>query len=248
MLRWTLIDPLVWLTRSLIVQRILRSRWFVLAWRFVLEPGALSALVWWMLPRSTIRHWPTETAAAVSLFLAANLLLNSRVGRNLQEMAVDSLVQGWHNYGVRLLVGCFTSSSTYSARCSNGPNAGCTPSTNGCGSRAAKAVALVGKAALSLIWFWVTYFCRFGVNVLIEPQINPIKHFPVVTVSHKLLLAAYIPFADFLDGSAEHIRVEAYSWPRSSSGASPASSASWPGNSARTGGCMRRTGPTGCGG
>ena len=32
--------------------------------------------------------------------------------------------------------------------------------------------------------------CDSRVNVLIEPQINPIKHFPVVTVSHKLLLAA----------------------------------------------------------
>ena len=29
---------------------------------------------------------------------------------------------------------------------------------------------------------------RFAVNLLLDPQINPIKHFPVVTVSHKLLL------------------------------------------------------------
>ena len=42
-----------------------------------------------------------------------------------------------------------------------------------------------------MLWFFVTYVVRFCVNVLIEPQINPIKHFPVVTVSHKLLLAAY---------------------------------------------------------
>jgi hypothetical protein len=40
---------------------------------------------------------------------------------------------------------------------------------------------------------------RFCVNVLIEPQINPIKHFPVVTVSHKLLLGLYKPFADLLE-------------------------------------------------
>src|SRR5262249_53063802 len=31
-------------------------------------------------------------------------------------------------------------------------------------------------------------------NLLVEPQVNPIKHFPVVTVSHKLLLPlAYAP-------------------------------------------------------
>ena len=46
---------------------------------------------------------------------------------------------------------------------------------------------------LSLIWFGITYVVRFAVNLLIEPQINPIKHFPVVTVSHKLVLAMVVP-------------------------------------------------------
>jgi hypothetical protein len=41
---------------------------------------------------------------------------------------------------------------------------------------------------LGVVWFFVTYVIRFCINLLIEPQINPIKHFPVVTVSHKLLL------------------------------------------------------------
>ena len=46
----------------------------------------------------------------------------------------------------------------------------------------------MAKAGLGLLWFFVAYVLRFAVNVLIEPQINPIKHFPVVTVGHKLLL------------------------------------------------------------
>ena len=44
----------------------------------------------------------------------------------------------------------------------------------------------------------MAYVLRFAVNVLLEPQFNPIKHFPVVTVGHKLLLAAYEPAADLL--------------------------------------------------
>src|SRR5204863_8589479 len=44
------------------------------------------------------------------------------------------------------------------------------------------------KAILGIIWFYIAYFTRFVVNLLIEPQINPIKHFPVVTVSHKIML------------------------------------------------------------
>lgn len=48
--------------------------------------------------------------------------------------------------------------------------------------------ALVSKAVLGVGWFFVTYLVRIYVNVLIEPQVNPIKHFPVVTVSHKIIL------------------------------------------------------------
>ena len=41
---------------------------------------------------------------------------------------------------------------------------------------------------LGFIWFLVSYFVRLVVNVFIEPTVNPIKHFPVVTVSAKLLV------------------------------------------------------------
>ncbi|VTT99399.1 Uncharacterized protein OS=Isosphaera pallida (strain ATCC 43644 / DSM 9630 / IS1B) GN=Isop_2506 PE=4 SV=1 [Gemmataceae bacterium] len=48
--------------------------------------------------------------------------------------------------------------------------------------------SLVAKALLGLAWFPVAYVFRFAFYLLIEPQVNPVKHFPVVTVSHKLLL------------------------------------------------------------
>jgi hypothetical protein len=44
------------------------------------------------------------------------------------------------------------------------------------------------KLILGTLWFFVTYVVRFYVNLFLEPQTNPIKHFPVVTVSAKLLL------------------------------------------------------------
>lgn len=39
-----------------------------------------------------------------------------------------------------------------------------------------------------LVWSVIAYVVIFVFTLLIEPQINPIKHFPVVTVSHKLIL------------------------------------------------------------
>ena len=41
------------------------------------------------------------------IFLAVNLLLNSRLGRNLEEVVVDWIVQGWHRFGLRLITGLF---------------------------------------------------------------------------------------------------------------------------------------------
>src|SRR5439155_26857044 len=54
------------------------------------------------------------------------------------------------------------------------------------------------KLALGVPWFIVSYVFTFAILVLIEPQINPIKHFPVVTVSHKLMLLVAPPIADTL--------------------------------------------------
>ena len=44
------------------------------------------------------------------------------------------------------------------------------------------------KVFLLVFWMPIEYTVRFAFNLLLEPQLNPLKHFPVVTVSHKLLL------------------------------------------------------------
>jgi hypothetical protein len=48
--------------------------------------------------------------------------------------------------------------------------------------------AIAPKAAFGLLWFAVAYVIRLYITLLVEPEINPLKHFPVVTVSHKLML------------------------------------------------------------
>lgn len=47
--------------------------------------------------------------------------------------------------------------------------------------------SLAVKAILGLLWFPVAYVFRFVFYLLVEPQVNPVKHFPVVTVSHKVI-------------------------------------------------------------
>ncbi len=55
--------------------------------------------------------------------------------------------------------------------------------------------SLVLKVLLGVVWFPIAYLVRFVFFLLVEPQVNPVKHFPVVTVSHKLLLTQILPVA-----------------------------------------------------
>lgn len=48
--------------------------------------------------------------------------------------------------------------------------------------------SLAIKALLAPIWRFSEALIQFYVTVLVEPQVNPVKHFPIVTVGHKLLL------------------------------------------------------------
>ena len=47
--------------------------------------------------------------------------------------------------------------------------------------------SLALKAIFGLLWFPIAYLFRFVFYLLVEPQVNPVKHFPVVTVSHKVI-------------------------------------------------------------
>jgi hypothetical protein len=61
--------------------------------------------------------------------------------------------------------------------------------------------SLAMKAVIGLVWFPFAYVTRFAFYLLLEPQINPVKHFPVVTVSHKVILPLTPSLADALNVS-----------------------------------------------
>ncbi len=195
--RW-LYQPLWRIVHSRIVQAILHSRAFRLIYRFIMKPALWTTLIWFAFPFEGI-PWTTLVWRAAILFLALNLLLNSRLGRTIEEMIADWIVQTWHRYGWRLLAGLFwwlvdffkslletVERLMYSVdewlRFKSGD----------------RQFLVATKVALGLSWSAVAYVLRFCLTLLIEPQINPLKHFPVVTVSHKLLLPLIKPFGDIL--------------------------------------------------
>lgn len=57
------------------------------------------------------------------------------------------------------------------------------------------------KAVFGNTWYAFNYITRFSINLIIEPQVNPIKHFPVVTIAHKILL----PISIVISKSSEEL-------------------------------------------
>lgn len=69
-------------------------------------------------------------------------------------------------------------------------------------------IKLVAKSVLGVVWFFVSYFVRFAFTLLLEPQINPLKHFPTVTVAHKLLLPWIPTFGKLLSEATNLSRAQ----------------------------------------
>jgi hypothetical protein len=193
--RAVLIDLPAAVLRLPVVRRLLDSRPFQLFVRLVVQPlpvaAVVSAAVW------GAGAGPGGAAAAGGVTqLAVSLLLNSRLGRDLEEIVTDWLVQRWEELR-GLLPGVF--------RLVRDTFKGLREAVDRClytvdewlrfrGGQGR--LMLAAKTALGGLWFLVTYVVRLYVNVFIEPAVNPIKHFPAVTVAAKLLVPFWIPLME----------------------------------------------------
>jgi hypothetical protein len=175
------------------VQRVVYNRVSLLLFRYVLKPLVPAALAW-LGVRAAGGGLVPSLAAAAGVFLAASALVHSRLGAYLEEVCADGLVRAWHRIRSDLLPGLvrwvlfvfrrlledverFLYSVDEWLRFRKGDSRW----------------SLFVKPVLGLAWFAITYLIRLVVNVFVEPTFNPIKHFPVVTVTAKLLLPFYFP-------------------------------------------------------
>jgi len=175
------------------VQRILASRTFAVLRSYVLEPVFLVMLGVLISGRT----WEFRTI--LDLYLVTALFLNSPVGRFVSERTVDLLVRAWQEFKMHvfsalvqwimdifdwLLISLervvYTVDEWLRFRTGD--------------DRALKWVKLIG----GVFWFFISYVVVFIFTLLVEPQINPLKHFPVVTVSHKIIFPAWPIFVQKL--------------------------------------------------
>lgn len=188
---WLLNDMPTWLLHRPWVVRLLQSGPWLFCYQFILKP-----LPWAMLCSFALYNFgisfPVSLGVGAAVFALGGLLFNSRLGVYLEEVGTDSLVRTWQLIHADLVPGLvrwiiyiyrrlqeemerliYTVDEWLRFR----------PGDN--------RLSLFAKPVLGLIWFGITYVFRVLFNLFIEPTFNPIKHFPVVTVTAKMIVPIY---------------------------------------------------------
>lgn len=168
------------------VRRFLDSPLYTVFVSYIFKPLVLTLVVVSPIEfRFGVVSWMSWSIA----FLAINLLVNSPLGRYADEVITEQVIRGWRELQIRVFAAALRAiidafqwilqtieHLLYTVdewlRFRTGENWW----------------ILSFKAVFGVVWAVLTYIVRIYITLLIEPQINPIKHFPVVTVSHKLML------------------------------------------------------------
>lgn len=178
------------------VRRVLDSQAFAVFRNYVVRPTVVSligaGIGWWF-------GTPWSRDFAVQFFLASNLFLNSPVGRFSEEWLTDVMVRAWHELRIRVLAAAFHWIMDVFHLLLEWVERFLYVVDEWLRFRPGDSRVYVGaKLILGTIWSMVAYVIRFCVTLLVEPQVNPIKHFPVVTVSHKILIPYTLQLSDLL--------------------------------------------------
>ena len=171
-----------------LVRRVLLSRAYLALYWFVFKP------LFWSAPLALVLYAAgVEAGSAVAAgglaFVAVLVLVNSRLGLRAEEACTDALVRGWYLLRDDLVPGLFRRIMGFFKWLLEGLDRIIYTFDEWLRFRTGDSrFSMVVKPVLGLTWFAMTYVVRIAINLFIEPTLNPIKHFPVVTVSAKLLL------------------------------------------------------------
>ena len=173
---------------------------FVQLRRYVILPAVLAFLWGRTLPwifQWKLLEWWWVTAFAI----LASAILNTRIGRDAQELTRDWIENALHQLQARLVfaiigwvVDFFRFMLSTLERVLYAVDEWLRFHSD------ENLLSVLAKAILGVIWSFVSFLIRIYVNLLIEPTFHPVKHFPVVTVAHKIFLPALI----MLEGNMVH--------------------------------------------
>jgi len=173
------------------LRQLLTSTVAKAAWRYLLKPGLVTAPLWAIGRMAGLGPF-AASALGLATFLAASFVFNTRLGLLLEELVIDRVSHAWHSLIFGLLPGLFRIIMSAFGRALEWVEKLLYAGDEWLRFREGQSrVLLATKAVLAPVWGIATYVVRVYLTLLVEPQFNPIKHFPVVTVAAKIML----PFA-----------------------------------------------------
>ena len=187
-LRSVVIDLPVRIVRLRVVQLLWRNRALVRLRRLVISPGLLAFLGCRVLPAAFVGYpldWWWVAAVGVLLSIA----LDSRLGRDTEELTAEWLSNLWHDLRARVVVAVIEWILDFFKTLLGLLERLLYAGDEWLRFHSGESwLTLILKACLGVVWSLAVFVIRIYVNLLIEPTFNPVKHFPVVTVAHKIFL------------------------------------------------------------
>ncbi|MGL5094089.1 MAG: hypothetical protein ACRDD1_00775, partial [Planctomycetia bacterium] len=168
--------------------RALRASWAYRQFmRWLLRPARLTVAAYAVLDP---RYGGTGVMTYLLwlVFGVVFVLTNSRPGRVLEEAVVDWSIHAWQQFRATILLGLAQWVVEQFKRAVERVEQWLYAIDEAMLFRPGESwLVRLLKPPAAVAWAGVRYVVRFCIVLLVEPQINPIKHFPVVTVGHKLL-------------------------------------------------------------
>jgi len=186
------------------IDRLVRTRAFELFWNRAFRPAryALVPTLAVVLATGDPRFW---LFVGAPLVIAAGFFLASRRGIRFSEAFGDWLTTSWHYLKHELVPGLVAWTLAIFKRLMELAEIALYSVDQWLRFRRGDSVIGVAlKGVFGFFWGIIAYIVRLMVNLVVEPQVNPIKHFPVVTVSHKLTIPMTISIARELRPTLGH--------------------------------------------
>lgn len=168
------------------ILRCLPVTWFH---HHLAAPSLVTAAVWIFLPHHGGLISRSTPWVPPLVFALAATGLHTRWGRMVEDRFVEAMSQAAHHVHIYILEGLVASILDAFRQAVDVIEGMLYAVDEQLRFRSGETmVTLAVKSVLAAVWSLIDAVVRFCVTLLIEPQLNPIKHFPVVTVCHKLLV------------------------------------------------------------
>lgn len=184
--RGLLYDLPVWLFRHPLVQFLLGSWPFHLLVAFVVKPLVLCLLLRLLVPEA-FSNWLGQA----SIFLAINFVINSRLGREVEDTSLQALIDFYDLLRAGLIPGLFRLVMALFKRIIDTTEYVLFSVDEWLRFRSGEGkLSMAVRAIGTVLWYPISSLTRFYLVVLIEPGYNPVKA-PVSILAAKFMAPIY---------------------------------------------------------